>query len=410
MDLHNGRALHLLHRQPRGQQHRKFYFRGDCEYDGDIGFHDYRYCFRHLHPASDPNCANNSATATVYVGNSADLSITNTASPVPVQASNNITYTQVVTNAGPSAATATALTENTPANTTFQFITIPSGWSCTYPTVGGTGAINCTDSSFAVGTASFTIAVGVTSSTTAGTAVNDTATVSSTTTDPNPANNTATAADVVALSTQADLVAANLASPASVSAGSNITYTQSVTNNGPAAAAASNTFTQTTPPNTTFQSITAPTGWTCVTPAAGATGTITCTDSGTLAVNGVANFTLVLQVNSTTPSGTNIADTVTANATNIVPNLTTNSATATVVVANANSADMAIVKTASPNSSVAEGDPLTYTLVVTNNGPASATDVTVTDPLPSAVTYLGRSLQPARARKRAAPSPVFSGP
>jgi len=338
--------------------------------------------------ASDPNCANNSATASVYVGNSADLSITNIASPVPVQAGNNITYTQVVTNAGPSAASATTLTENTPANTTFQSITIPSGWSCTYPTVGGTGAINCTNSSFAVGSANFTIAVAVASSTTAGTAINDTATVSSTTADPNSANNTATAADVVALSTQADLVAANLASPTSVSAGSNITYTQSVTNDGPAAAAASNTFTQTTPPNTTFQSITAPTGWTCVTPAVGATGTITCTDTGTLAVNGVANFTLVLQVSSTTPSGTNIADTVTANATNIVPNLMTNSATATVVVANANSADMSIVKTASPASSVAEGDPLTYTLVVTNNGPASATDVTVTDPLPSAVTYL----------------------
>jgi uncharacterized repeat protein (TIGR01451 family) len=338
--------------------------------------------------ASDPNCANNTASATVYVGSSADLSITNTASPVPVQAGNNITYTQVVTNAGPSVAAAATLTQNTPANTTFQSITIPSGWSCTYPTVGGTGAINCSNASFAVGSASFTIVVAVTSSTTAGTAINDTATVSTTTNDPNIGNNTATAADVVALSTQADLVAANSASPTSVSAGSNITYTQSVTNDGPAAAAASSTFTQSTPPNTTFQSITAPTGWTCVTPAVGATGTITCTDSGTLAANAVASFSLALQVSSTTPSGTNIADTVTANATNIVPNLTTNSATSTVVVANANSADMAIVKTASPNSSVAEGDPLTYTLTVTNNGPASATDVTVTDPLPSAVTYL----------------------
>ena len=52
----------------------------------------------------------------------------------------------------------------------------------------------------------------------------------------------------------------------------------------------------------------------------------------------------MLQVNASTASGTNIAETATATATNIVPNLTTNSATATVVVANANSADMAIVK------------------------------------------------------------------
>jgi uncharacterized repeat protein (TIGR01451 family) len=48
---------------------------------------------------------------------------------------------------------------------------------------------------------------------------------------------------------------------------------------------------------------------------------------------------------------------------------------------------MAIVKTATPNP-VTEGTPLTYSLAVTNSGPASATNVTVTDTLPSVVTYL----------------------
>ena len=340
----------------------------------------------------DPNLANNSASASVQVADSADLSVTNVASPVPVQAGNNITYTQVVTNAGPSTATAASFTETTPPNTTFvQLTPVPAGWSCILPAVGSAGTITCTNPSFAPGTASFPVVVKVTAGTAAGTAINNTATISSSTTDPNSANNSATATDVVALATQAYLIATNTASPSSVAAGSNITYTQSVTNNGPATATASVTFNQTTPPNTNFQSITAPAGWGCTTPAIGGTGAINCTDSGTLATATPANFTLVLQVNSGTPSGTNIAETVTASAGNLVPSITSNTATATVVVANANSADMAIVKTASPSPTVSQGDPLTYTLAITNNGPASATNVTVTDPLPSAVTYLQAS-------------------
>jgi len=337
---------------------------------------------------SDPNPANNSASVSVQVADSADLSVTNSASPVPVLAGNNITYTQVVTNGGPSTATSASFTENTPPNTTFQSVTAPAGWACVHPAIGSAGTITCTNPTFAPGTASFTVVLQVTAGTAAGTAINDTATASSSTTDPNPANNSATAADVVATAAQADLVTTNSASPTSVAAGSNVTYSQSVTNLGPAVATSPVKLTQTTPPNTNFQSMTPPAGWTCITPSVGAAGTITCTDGGTLAINAPANFTLVLQVNAGTPSGTNIAETATATAGNIVPNLTTNSATATVVVANANSADMAIVKTATPSPTVPQGDTLTYTLAITNNGPASATNVTVIDPLPSAVTFL----------------------
>ncbi|MGA8440430.1 MAG: C25 family cysteine peptidase, partial [Candidatus Sulfotelmatobacter sp.] len=336
--------------------------------------------------ASDPSCANNTASANVLVAASADLSVTNTASPVPVLAGNNITYTQVVTNAGPSTATGVSFTETTPANTTFVSLTpIPGGWSCILPTAGSTGSITCTNPSLATGTTSFPVIVKVNAGTAAGTAINDTATISSSTTDPNSANNTATAADVVATATQADLITTNTALPTSVAAGSSVTYTQSVTNNGPLAAAAPS-FTQTTPPNTNFQSITAPAGWTCTTPAVGASGTITCTAT-TLALNATANFTLILQVNAATASGTNIAETATATATNIVPNLTTNSATATVVVANANSANVTIAKTAAPSPTVASGDLLTYNLTLENTGPATATTVTVTDALPANVLY-----------------------
>lgn len=332
---------------------------------------------------SDSNTINNSVTVGVPVADSADLSVTNTPSPVPVQAGNNITYTQLVTNNGPSAATTVSLTEVLPANTTSVTLTGPGGWICTLAT------LTCTDTSLAPGApATITYVVKVTGGTAAGTAINETATVTSAVTDPTLTNNSATAADVVATATQADLITTNIPSVTSAAAGSTVTYTQSVTNNGPAATTTGMTFTQATPPNTNFQSMTPPAGWTCSpVPSIGGTGTITCTDSGSLAVNGSASFALVLQVNSGTPSGTNITDTVTATAGNIVPGLTTNTASATVVVGSANSADMAIVKTGTPNP-VTEGTPLTYTLAVTNNGPASATNVTVTDTLPSVVTYL----------------------
>ncbi len=333
---------------------------------------------------TDPNPGNNSATATVGVANSANLSLTNAASPVPVAATANVAYTQVVTNSGPSAATSVTLTDTLPANTTLVSLTGPGGtWICTAAT--GT----CTDASFAPGTATFTYTVTVNAGTPAGTAINSTATVTSATTDPNLANNSATATDVVAAAGQADLSMANTPSVSTVAAGTNVTYTQVITNLGPAATtAATATLTETVPANMNFQSITHPAGWTCATPAVGGTGTITCTaGAGTsIAVNGTASFSLVMQVNASAPSGTNIPDTATASAGNVVPNLTTNSATATVLVANANSADMAIVKTATPNP-VSQGETLTYTLVVTNNGPASATNVTVADTLPTTVTY-----------------------
>jgi uncharacterized repeat protein (TIGR01451 family) len=339
--------------------------------------------------ASDPNPGNNSASVNVQVADSADLSVTNSGTPVPVIAGNNITYTQVVTNAGPSTATSATFTETTPPNTNFQSASGPGAWSCVHPAVGSAGTINCIDPSFAPGSASFTVVLQVNAGTAAGAAINDTATATSSITDPNPANNSATAADVVATAAQADLVTTNSAAPASVAAGSNVTYTQTVDNLGPATATSAS-FTQVTPPNTNFQSITPPAGWTCATkPAVGGTGTITCTDGSNLALNTPVTFTLVLQVNSATPSGTNIAETATATATNIVPSLTTNTATANVIVANANSADMSIVKSASPGPSVPEGDTLLYTLVINNNGLATATNVTVLDPLPSAVSYTG---------------------
>lgn len=88
-----------------------------------------------------PNSGNNSATATTTVSGLADISVTKTDSPDPVNAGTNIAYTITVGNAGPSAANVT-LTDTVPTNTTFVSLTA-AGWTCSTPAVGGTGAISC---------------------------------------------------------------------------------------------------------------------------------------------------------------------------------------------------------------------------------------------------------------------------
>ncbi|HKV78413.1 MAG TPA: C25 family cysteine peptidase [Candidatus Sulfotelmatobacter sp.] len=333
---------------------------------------------------SDPNSANNSATVTTQVATSSDLSITNTATPFPVQAGNNISFTQLVTNNGPSTATTVTVPETLPTGTTFSSLTGTGGFVCT-----STVPYSCTAPSLAPAAAgTITFVVTVPAGTADGTTFTDTASVSSAISDPNSSNNSATATDVVAASTDATLVLTNTPSATSVTAGSNVTFTQKITNDGPANTANGPTFTETIPPNMTFQSITPPANWTCSTPPLNGTGTINCTLTGRhINANSSQTFSVVLQVVSGTPSGTSITDTATSSASNMPPGLTTNTASTTIVVANANSADMAIVKTATPNP-VTEGTPLTYSLAVTNNGPASATNVTVTDTLPSSVTYL----------------------
>ncbi len=241
--------------------------------------------------ASDGTPGNNSATATTTVAGSADLSVTKVDTPDPVDAGANISYTITVNNAGPGNASTVSLSDTLPAGTTFVSLSSPGGWSCTTPAVGAGGTVSCSIASFSAGSSAFTLVVAVAPSVAAGTVITNSATISSATSDPNSGNETGTATTTVAAS--ADLSVTKVDTPDPVNAGSNITYTITVNNAGPSNAATVS-LSDTLPAGTTFVSLSSPGGWSCTTPAVGATGTVSCSIASFSA--GSSAFTLVVAV------------------------------------------------------------------------------------------------------------------
>jgi endo-1,4-beta-xylanase len=115
--------------------------------------------------------------------------------------------------------------------------------------------------------------------------------------------------------------------------GSALSYVITASNNGPNDAA-NLTLTTSVPSSTAFQSIVAPNGWNCTTPAVGANGAVTC--SGSALTNGSsAQFTLNTLVVCATPDGTAIPNAATVTSSTLNPNPNPqNSASVTVQVSN----------------------------------------------------------------------------
>ena len=326
--------------------------------------------------SGDPTPGNNSATATTTVAASADLSVSNSAAPATATAGAAITYTISASNAGPSNAADVSLSSTIPADTTFASLVSPAGWSCTTPAVGATGSVSCTRGSLASGTEVFTLIVNVDAGATAAN-ISSTATVAAVTADPNPGNESATA--TTPLGASADLGVSNSAAPASVIAGANITYTISVTNAGPSNAAAAS-LSNAIPASTSFTSLSAPAGWSCSTPAVGSGGTLSC--SNPTFAPGTAAFTLVVTV-APDASGS-ISSTANVASSTSDPATGNESSTATTPVTAA--ADLSLSNTASA-SSVINGQPITYTLALSNNGPSTATTVSLSNVIPANTTF-----------------------
>ena len=268
-----------------------------------------------------------------------NLTVTKTDSPDPVSAGQNLTYTITVSNIGANAAPNAIMTDALPAGTTFQSNAIggagAAGWTCTNPPVGANGTVSCTQPTLAIGaagTTTFTLVVQVAAGTAIGATISNTAAVASAGQDSDLSNNSATATTTV--NRRSDIAVTKTGSPASLQAGQDITYTVTVTNNGPSNSSAI-TVSEAIPANTTFRAIALPSGWTCAgLPAVGGTGSFTCQVAAGLASGASARINLLVRVNVGVAAGTTISNTasaaVTAGEDTVAAN---NSATATTAVA-----------------------------------------------------------------------------
>lgn len=171
-----------------------------------------------------------------------------------------------ITNHGPDPATGGGLNINLPLAVALQSSTPPAGFTCSW--LGNNGT--CNMPSLPVGTYVITINVVVN----AGLASSPDQDIaaqffpSGTTIDPNNGNNMKTATTTVD-SPQVDLSLTATDSPDPVFPDGTVTYTVNVTNSGPDTASSVN-FNVVPNSSLAFQSVTAPAGWNCVTPAAGA--------------------------------------------------------------------------------------------------------------------------------------------
>jgi endo-1,4-beta-xylanase len=139
----------------------------------------------------------------------ADISAGISAQPDPVLSGRALTYRITVRNNAdddtqpfqPSdddlPAANVTLRSAVPAGTTFRSLTVPAGWTCSKPSVGASGPVQCaTDTLPAGASAQFTLTVEVECPTPDGAVLSNTASATSTTADPNPAPNNSSTASV----------------------------------------------------------------------------------------------------------------------------------------------------------------------------------------------------------------------
>jgi uncharacterized repeat protein (TIGR01451 family) len=307
-------------------------------------------------------------TAVTEVIAQADLSLTKTA-PVTATAGTALTYTLTVRNDGPSQATGVRLTDTLPTGVTFRSVS-----PATCAGSPGSRDVTCDLGSLDVGeTKAVTIGVDVKPETRG--SIRNTATVTATEHDPTHPNDASASTRVVA---RVDLVLTKSDTPDPVVAGTALTYTLTVTNDGPSQAT-NVILNDTLPGGVEFITATA---------ACDAANDLVTCPLGSLAPLQTNVVTIAVSVRpSTRGTITNTAQVTSAQGEEDTN--PSNNTDIEVTTAITTQVDLVLSKTAP--ATVIAGDLVTYTLTVTNDGPSLATGVRLSDTLPLSVTFSSAS-------------------
>ena len=318
----------------------------------------------------DSKPANNTASISTIVVPVADLRFAFSATPTTAHVGDALTFTLTATNNGPSAASNVVVTLPLGSDVAFVSSTVTQGNSA----LTG-GRVQASLGGLAVGAqARLTIVVQASS---VGT-LSFTGSVSTDEVDPAIDNNSASASIVV--QPVGDVAVAVAGSPSRVAVGQNLVYTITATNMG-AGPATDVTLTDMLPAGAAFLFATSSLGAAPVQKDGALIAAI-----GTLLPG--ASATMHVTVQATAAPGSSLSTTASVAAAEFDSDPSNNTATLAVPIRDAS--NLRVTMTPSVPS-VPIGQPLGFSIVVANPGPADEPDAVLSIPLPSVVTLLSCS-------------------
>jgi uncharacterized repeat protein (TIGR01451 family) len=334
-----------------------------------------------LPPAAGPGSFL-SATATDADGNTSEFSndvsvpgqvnlvLTGVATPAPVAVGADLTYILTVLNKGTVDAHGVTLNDQLPLDCRLVSVTPSQGHMNSM--MGG--GVNVTLGTIAAGASATVTIIVNTGGSPVGT-ITDTAAVSSQ--EASSDQDTESVQIKVKIETSSDLSIALAGSAPEVLAGSDLTYTMTVTNLGSG------------PASNVVASLPVAAGLTLVS-ASASTGSASYANGqliaglGDMASGAQVTVTVVVQP----MAAGSLTETATVSTDSLDPNLSNNNATVTTEVDPASDLSVQI---AADTGVLAQGIPFNYTVTVTNNGPSDASGVLLSDTLPAGAALVSDS-------------------